>query len=99
MVGWSKDRTLKDYRWPLGQKSKTQWLTSDEWGCPLDNDPKLAVGQPKSSLKKVKINNKDTKELKVLYVMVNTAKSVTILRRHGSLKILMGISSIFEREL
>ena len=65
MIGWRKDRTLKDYRWPLGQKSKIQWLTSGEWGCPLDNDPKLALGQPKSSLKKrVKINNKDTKESK-----------------------------------
>ena len=28
---------------------KTQWLTSGEWGCPLDNGPKLAVGQPNSS--------------------------------------------------
>ena len=23
---------------------KTKWLTSDEWGCPLNNNPKLAVG-------------------------------------------------------
>ena len=41
-------------RWPSGQKCKTQWLTSGEWGCPLDNDPKLAVRQPNSSLKKKK---------------------------------------------
>ena len=23
---------------------KTQWLKSGDWGCPLDNGPKLAVG-------------------------------------------------------
>ena len=28
---------------------KTQWLTSGEWGFPLDNGPKLAVEQPNSS--------------------------------------------------
>ena len=28
---------------------KMQWLTFGEWGCPPDNDPKLAVGQPNSS--------------------------------------------------
>ena len=28
---------------------KPQWLTSSEWGCPLDNGPKLAMGQPNSS--------------------------------------------------
>ena len=28
---------------------KTQWLISNEWGCPLDNGPKLAVGWPNSS--------------------------------------------------
>ena len=29
--------------------AKTQWLTSAEWGYPLDNGPKMAVGQPNSS--------------------------------------------------
>ena len=38
--------------WPLGRKCKTQWLTTGEWGCPLDNGPKLAMGQLNSSLKK-----------------------------------------------
>ena len=33
------------------QYVKTQWLTSVEWDYPLDNDPKLATGQPNSSLK------------------------------------------------
>ena len=28
---------------------KMQWLTLGKWGCPLDNDPELAVGQPNSS--------------------------------------------------
>ena len=27
----------------------TQWLTSGEWGCLLDNGPKLAVGQASNS--------------------------------------------------
>ena len=39
------------------------------------------------------------KNLKVLDVMVNVARSVSILRRHVNLKTLMGISTIFEREL
>ena len=29
-----------------------QWLTSGEWGCPLNNGPKLAMGLPNSSWKK-----------------------------------------------
>ena len=33
---------------------KMQRLTWGEWGCPLDNGPKLAVGQPNSSSKKIK---------------------------------------------
>ena len=32
---------------------KTQWLPLGEWGCPLNNDPKLVMGQLNSSLKKV----------------------------------------------
>ena len=28
---------------------QTQWLTSSEWGCPLYNCSKLAVGQPNSN--------------------------------------------------
>ena len=33
----------------LNQKMiKTQWLTLGEWGCPLDNDLKLVMGQPNS---------------------------------------------------
>ena len=42
---------------------------------------------------------KTPKNLKVLHVMVNVARFVSILRRHVSLKTLMGISTIFEREL
>ena len=33
---------------------KTQWSTSSDWGCPINNGPKLAVGQPNSSKKKYK---------------------------------------------
>ena len=29
--------------------AKAQWLTSGEWECPLDNDPKLAMVQPNKS--------------------------------------------------
>ena len=44
--------SLRGSRWPSGRKcKKTQWLTSGEWGCPLDNDPKLAVGQPNKKKK------------------------------------------------
>ena len=32
---------------------RRQRLTAGERGCPLDNGPKLAVGQPNSSLKKI----------------------------------------------
>ena len=28
---------------------KCKWLTSSEWGCLLNNGPRLAVGQPNSS--------------------------------------------------
>ena len=31
------------------------WLTSGEWGCSLDNGPKLVVGQPNDSFKTKKI--------------------------------------------
>lgn len=33
---------------------KTMWLTSGEWVCPLNNIPKLDLGQSNSSLKNVK---------------------------------------------
>ena len=33
----------------LVENVKMQWLTSDEWGCLLENGPKLVVGQPNSS--------------------------------------------------
>ena len=42
---------------------------------------------------------KTPKNLKVLDVMVNVARFASILRRHVSLKTLMGISTIFERGL
>ena len=45
--------SLQDSRWPSGRKCKTQWLTSGKWGCPLNNDPKLAVRYPNSSFKKI----------------------------------------------
>ena len=36
-------------QWPLSQKViKTQWLTLGDWGCPLDNDPKLVSVQQNS---------------------------------------------------
>ena len=41
--------SLRGSQWPSGQKCKMQWLTLSQWGCPLDNGPKLAVGQPNSS--------------------------------------------------
>ena len=48
-AGLRDPTSLRGSRWPSGRKCKRQWLTSGEWGCPLDNDPKLAVGQPNSS--------------------------------------------------
>ena len=51
-VGLRDPTLLRGSRWPSGRKcKKTQWLTSGEWGCPLDNGPKLAMGQPNSSFK------------------------------------------------
>ena len=36
----------------LVENVKVQWLTSGEWDCPLENGPKLAMGQLDISLKK-----------------------------------------------
>ena len=36
---------------------RKQWLTLGLWDCPFKNGPKLAMGQPNSSLKKWTINN------------------------------------------
>ena len=37
-----KNSVLWGTQWLLSQKIiKTQWLTSGDWGCPLDNDPEL----------------------------------------------------------
>ena len=41
--------SLRDSLWPSGRKCKMQWLALGEWGCPPNNGPKLAVGQPNSS--------------------------------------------------
>ena len=44
-----KNSLLWCSQWPLSQKMiKTQWLTSGDWGCPLDNDPKLVLVQRNS---------------------------------------------------
>ena len=52
-LAWLRDPTsLRGSQWPSAQKCKMQWLTSGEWGYPLDNGPKMDVGQPNSSLKK-----------------------------------------------
>ena len=54
-AGLRDPTSLRGSWWPSGRKfKKTQWLTSGQWGCPLDNGPKLAVRQPNSSLKKKK---------------------------------------------
>ena len=53
-AGLRDPTSLRGSWWPLGRKCNTQWLTSGEWGCPIDNGPKLALGQPNSSLKKKK---------------------------------------------
>ena len=55
-LAWLRDPiSLRGSQWPSGQKCKMQWLTSGEWGYPLDNGPKMDVGQPNSSLKKSNI--------------------------------------------
>ena len=43
-AGFRDPTSLRGSRWPTGRKCKTQWLTSGEWGCPLGNGSKLAVG-------------------------------------------------------
>ena len=50
-VGLRDPTSIRGSQWPtLGSKNvKTQWLTSGEWGCPLENRQKLAVGQPNRS--------------------------------------------------
>ena len=42
-TGFRDSDSLRGSRWPSGWKCKAQWLTLDEWGCPLDNGLKLAV--------------------------------------------------------
>ena len=44
---------LQGSQWPLGQTCKNAVINIGWVGCPLDNGPKLAVGQPNSSLKKI----------------------------------------------
>ena len=42
-----ENSVLWGFQWSLSQKMiETQWLTLDDWGCPLDNDPKLVLGKP-----------------------------------------------------
>ena len=53
LVGLRDPTSLWGYWWPSSWICKTPWLTLDEWDCPLDNGAKLAMGQPKSSLKKL----------------------------------------------
>ena len=43
--------------WVEVVKKKTQWLISDEWGCPLNKGPNLVLEQPSSSVKNDKIQN------------------------------------------
>ena len=44
-----KNSLLWGSPWHLKQKMiETQWLTLGDWGCPLDNDLKLVMGQPNS---------------------------------------------------
>ena len=45
--------SLRGSWWPSGRKCKAQSVTLGEWGCPLNNGRKMAVGQPNSSLKKL----------------------------------------------
>ena len=44
-----KNSLLWGYKEPSSQKMiEMQWLTLRDWGCPLDNDPKLVLGEPSS---------------------------------------------------
>ena len=61
--GWNPTRhsvrlrdptSLRGSWWSSSRKCKTQWLTLCGWGSPLDNGPKLVVGQPNSSFNKKK---------------------------------------------
>ena len=55
-AGLRDPTSLRGFRWPSGRKCNTQWLTSGEWGCPLDNGPKwggkIAVKKKSSKHKK-----------------------------------------------
>ena len=44
-AGLRDPTSLRGSRWHSGQKCKTQWLTSGEWGCPLDNGPIIYILQ------------------------------------------------------
>ena len=48
-LAWPWDPTSRLLETFRSGKNKMQSLTSGYWGCPLDNSPKLAEGQPNSS--------------------------------------------------
>ena len=76
-AGLRDSTSLQGSRWPSGCKRKTQWLTSGEWVCPLDNGPKLAVGQPNSSWRKLFFLHSDRIRRDMEYLSVfspNTGK-------------------------
>ena len=49
LAGLRDPTSLQDSWWPLGRKCKTQWVVLGEWGCLVDNGPKLAMRQLNSS--------------------------------------------------
>ena len=55
---------------------ETQQLTWGKWNCPLDNDPKLSVGQPNRS-KKVRVNRRSflTQTIQIKHTKSDTRKT------------------------
>ena len=56
-----------------------QWSTTDWWGCPFKNNPKLVVGQPNSS-------SKNKTKLKILPSLIVWSETELAQRaQHGQL--------------
>ena len=59
---------------------KTQWLTSTEWDCPRDDSPKLAVGQPNSSLTKLTVSHQTFVLMKTSSRRLSSSSSEDVLK-------------------
>ena len=92
---------LRDFQKVLNE-AQILLMPNEEYKTVFGEKPPMTGWRKARTLKKYLVEQKlittTPKNLKLLDVMVNVATSVSILKRHVSLS-LMGINTIFEREL